>query len=113
VKPRSLLAALCLLVASCAYVEATTTQYVGVPRFAPVEPAAVQVLRGEPPERHDRLGEVLLDISVEPPALATDVEAKLRVEAAAMGGNAIYVARDVVVPGVGRKLVGIVIRYRQ
>ena len=38
----SVLLAACL--ASCAYVEATTTQYVGVPRFPPVEPAAVQVL---------------------------------------------------------------------
>ena len=33
---------------SCAYVEATSTQYVGVPRFPPVEPGAVQVLPSEP-----------------------------------------------------------------
>ena len=99
--------------ASCAYVEATTTQYVGVPRFAPVEPATVQVLRAEPTQRHDRLGEVLLDISVDPAPPVADVEQRLREEAAKMGANAVYVIRDVIRPGEARKLIGIAIRNRE
>src|SRR5581483_5627719 len=76
---------LALSIASCAYVDARTTQYVGVPRFPPTDPASVQVLRGEPRERHDRLGEVFLDISVDPPPPVEDIERKLR-EAAARWG---------------------------
>ena len=101
------------LVAACAYVDATTVQYVGVPRFPPVEPKAVQVLAKEPPQRHDRLGEVMLDISVDPPAEVAEIEQKLREEAGKMGANAVYVVRDVQRPGESRKLIGIAIRYKQ
>ena len=101
------------LVAACAYVDATTVQYVGVPRFPPVEPKAVQVLAQEPPQRHDRLGEVMLDISVDPPAEVAEIEQKLREEAGKMGANAVYVVRDVQRPGDSRKLIGIAIRYKQ
>ena len=101
------------LVAACAYVEATTTQYVGVPRFDPVDPKTVQVLRAEPvQQRYDRLGEILLDISVDPPAEVTEVEQRLREEAAKWGANAVFVVRDQVMPGVGRKLIAVAIRYR-
>ena len=107
------LAALACAVASCAYVEATTTQYVGVPRFPPVDPAAVKVLPGEPAQRHDRLGEVLLDISVDPAPPVADIEQRLREEGGKMGANAVYVIRDAIRPGETRKLIGIAIRYRQ
>ena len=112
---KPVLAALALagLAASCAYVEATTTQYVGVPRFPPSKPAAVQVLPAEPAQRHDRLGEVLLDISVDPAPPLADIEERLREEGAKMGANAVYVIRDAIRPGEGRKLIGIAIRYRQ
>lgn len=111
---RSLLgAAACLAAASCAYVEATAVQYVGVPRHAPGKPAEVQVLPSEPAQRHDRLGEILLDISVDPAPSAADIEARLREEGAKMGANAVYVIRDVARPGEDRKLIGIAIRYRQ
>jgi hypothetical protein len=100
------------LAAACAHVDATTTQYVGVPRFPPGDPAKVQVLPGEPAQRHDRLGEVLLDISVDPPAPVADVEQRLREEGAKMGANAVYVIRDAIRPGETRKLIGIAIRYR-
>lgn len=106
------LAALACAVASCAYVEATTTQYVGVPRFPPVDAAAVQVLPAEPAQRHDRLGEVLLDISVDPAPPVADVEQRLREEGGKMGANAVYVIRDAIRPGETRKLIGIAIRYR-
>jgi hypothetical protein len=109
---RALGCALALLVASCAYVDATTTQYVGVPRFPPSDPKTVQILRGEPMQPHDRLGEILLDISVEPPPDIAEVEQRLKQEAASWGANAVLVVRDQVMPGVGRKLIAVAIRYR-
>jgi hypothetical protein len=110
---RALLGALACLAASCAWVEATTVQYVGVPRYAPGKPAEVQVLPGEPAQRHDRLGEILLDISVDPAPPVADIEGRLREEGAKMGANAVYVIRDAARPGENRKLIGIAIRYRQ
>jgi hypothetical protein len=107
-----LLVVVACLQVSCAYVDATTTQYVGVPRFPPGDPAAVKVLRAAPMETHDRLGEILLDISVDPAPPVEDVEARLREEAAKMGGNAVFVVRDQLMPGVGRKLIGVAIRTR-
>ena len=101
-----------LMLASCAYVDATKTQYVGVPRFPPGDPKAVQVLRGEPMQPHDRLGEILLDISVDPPPDIGEVEQRLKEEAAQWGANAVFVVRDQVMPGVGRKLIAVAIRYR-
>ncbi|HJY76299.1 MAG TPA: hypothetical protein VKE95_06680 [Burkholderiales bacterium] len=101
-----------LMLASCAYVDATTTQYVGVPRFPPSDPKTVQILRGEPMQPHDRLGEILLDISVEPAPDVSEVEQRLKQEAASWGANAVLVVRDQVMPGVGRKLIGVALRYR-
>jgi len=101
------------LIASCAYVDATTTQYVGVPRFPAGDPAAVEVLPSEPMRTHDRLGEILLDISLDPAPPVADVEQRLREEAAKMGGNAVFVVRDMVNPNAGRKLIAVAIRYRQ
>jgi hypothetical protein len=107
------LAALACLAAACAYVEATTTQYVGVPRFPPSDPASVKVLRAEPIQmRYERLGEILLDISVDPPAPVEDVEQRLREEAARWGADAVFVVRDQMMPGLGRKLIGVAIRTR-
>jgi hypothetical protein len=105
--------ALACLAASCAYVDATTTEYVGVPRSPKVDADKVQVLPAEPAQRHDRLGEVLLTISVDPPPPVADIEQRLREEAGKMGATAVYVIRDVVRPGEDRKLIGIAIRYRQ
>jgi hypothetical protein len=107
-------AAIACLAAACAYGDATTTQYVGVPRFQPTDPKTVQVLRAEPVQaRYERRGEILLDISVEPAPEVAEVEQKLREEGAKWGANAVFVVRDQVMPGVGRKLIGVAIRYRQ
>jgi hypothetical protein len=92
--------------------DVTTTQYLGVPRTAPTDAATVQVLPSEPMRTHDRLGEILLDVSVDPAPPVQDVEQRLREEAAKMGGNAVFVVRDVVNPNVGRKLIAVAIRYR-
>lgn len=105
------LAATCAL-ASCAHIDAATTQYVGVPRTAPTDAATVQVLPSEPMRTHDRLGEILLDVSVDPAPPVADIEQRLREEAAKMGGNAVFVVRDVLHPDLGRKLIAVAIRYR-
>jgi len=110
---RLLILLLMLVVVGCTYVEATTTQYVGVQRFPPVDPSTVQVLPSEPPQRHDRLGEVLLDISVDFPPPAADIEERLRKEAAKWGANAVYVVHNTITPRDGHKLVAIAIRFRQ
>jgi hypothetical protein len=109
---RAALLVLACLAASCAHVDATTTQYVGVPRFPPTEAKSVQVLNAEPMKTHDRLGEILLDISVDPAPPIEDVEARLREEAAKLGANAVFVVRDMVNPNLGRKLIAVAIRYR-
>lgn len=110
---RTIAIVLLLAIVGCAYVDAHTTQYVGVQRYPATDPKTVQVLRGEPKERHDRLGEVMLDISVDPPAPVEDIEARLREEAAKWGANAVYVARDTITRVDGHKLVAIAIRFRQ
>jgi hypothetical protein len=97
-----------------AYVDATSTRYSGVETFPPTDPATVQVLDREPKARHDRLGEVKLDISLDPPATVADIDNRLREEAAKMGANAIYVIDGrVSAADKQRKLVGIAVRIRQ
>lgn len=110
---KRLLASLALALASCATMDATVTQYVGVPRFAPVDPAKVLILRAEPMQPHDRLGEILLDISLDPAPPIEDIEQRLREEAAKLGATAVFVVRDLVVPYTSRKLIGVAIRNRQ
>jgi hypothetical protein len=116
------------LLAACATVDATSTQYVGAPHPPPTDPANVAILRAEPGRPHDRLGEVVVDASTEPPPPIADVEAKMRAEAAKLGADAVVIVLDRVVPtGVyvsgpwwgrsvdtvtGRKIVGVAIKYR-
>jgi hypothetical protein len=104
---------LLFLLAACAYVDATTVPYVGVPTFAPVDPATVKVLGYEPRERHDRLGEVVVYASRDPAPSSAEMENRLREEAAKWGANAVYIVRDIIPPGSSeRQLVGIAVRFR-
>jgi hypothetical protein len=112
-KLRAFLGALACLAASCAYINASTTQYVGVPRYSPVDPATVKVLPAEPMQPpHDRLGEILLEISADPAPSVEEVEKRLREEGAKFGASAVFVARDQVIPGTGRRLIAVAIRNR-
>jgi hypothetical protein len=112
----------------CATVNAQTTAYVGVEHPAPTIASQVEVLRTEPTRPHVRLGEVLVDASLDPAPPITDVEQKLREESAKLGGNAVVVVYDHIQPVAayvsgplwnrdiqtiqGRKLKGIVIKYQ-
>jgi hypothetical protein len=112
-KLRAFLCAVACLAASCATIDASTTQYVGVPRYAPVDPATVRVLPAEPMQPpHDRLGEILLEISVDPAPSVQEIEQRLREEGAKFGASAVFVARDQVIPGATRRLIAVAIRTR-
>jgi len=122
------LAAALLALNGCATVDAQTTAYVGVEHPAPTLASEVVVLRTEPLRPHVRLGEVLIDASVDPAPPITQVEEKLREESAKLGGDAVVVVYDHIgtvgayVSGPlwsrdietiqGRKLKGIVIKYK-
>ena len=102
------------LTACVPYVDATSTRYDGVEKFSPTDPTTVQILDREPKQRHERLGEVKLDVSIDPPAAVADIDARLREEAAKMGANAIYIIDgNVSYADKQRKLVGIAVRIRQ
>ena len=124
----TLLAAVLLAIAGCTSIDARTTEYVGVPHAAPTSASSVQVLRTEPLRPHTRLGEIVIDASIEPAPPITDVEQKLREQAASIGGDAVVVVYDRIQPVSayvsgplwsrdmqtidGRKLKGIVIKYK-
>jgi hypothetical protein len=115
------------LMSGCATVDSTTTQYVGAPHPPPSDPAKVEILRAEPTRPHDRLGEIVVDASVEPAPPIAEVEEKLRTEAAKLGADAVVVVFDRIQPIAayvsgpwwgrsintitGRKLVGVAIKY--
>lgn len=123
-----LVAILACTLASCATVDATTTQDIGAPRFPPSDPARVEILRVEPQRAHDRLGDIVVDASTEPAPSVEKIEAKLRSEAGKLGADAVVVVYDHVQPTAayvsgplwdrsiqtvtGRKVVGVAIKYR-
>ena len=124
----ALLAALACALASCTSIDSHTTQYVGAPHQPPSDPARVEILRTEPTRPHDRLGEVMVDASVDPAPPIAEVEARLRNEAAKIGADAVVIVYDHVQPVgafvsgpwwgrtvdtiTGRKLIGVAIKYQ-
>jgi hypothetical protein len=68
------------VLASCASIDATTTQYVGVAHFPPTDPASVEIMRTESIRPHERLGEIVVDASTEPAPPIAEIEDKLRAE---------------------------------
>ncbi len=117
------------LLAACSSVEATSTPFVGASHPPPTNPAQVQILRSEPTRPNDQLGDVVIDASVEPAPPVTEIETKMRDEAAKMGADAVVVVRDDTEPVAayvtgplwdrdiqtisGRKVVGVAIAYRR
>jgi hypothetical protein len=122
----AIIAMACALVA-CATIDATTTQYVGAPHPAATDAATVQILRAPPARPHDRLGEIVVDASIDPAPPIEKVEQRLREEAAKIGADAVVVVLDRVQPVAayvtgpwwgrsvdtitGRKVVGVAIKY--
>lgn len=126
---RALPAVCGVLLAACATLDATTTAYVGAPHVRPSNPGTVEILRTEPTRPHDRLGEISVEASTEPAPPITEVEDKVRAEAAQLGADAAVVVVDRIQPVgayvsgpwwdrsidtiTGHKLVAVAIRYRR
>ena len=116
-----------LLAACGATIDAKSMQYAGASRPAPTDAMRVVILRSEPSGAHERLGEIVIDASVEPAPPVAQVEQKMREEGAKLGADAVVVVLDRVQPTAvyvsgpwwgrsantvtGRKLVGVAIRY--
>jgi len=108
--------------------ESKTTPYVTAPQLAPADPGAVKIVRTEPLEPHERLGEVVVDMSITMPPPIAQVEARLADESAKLGANAVVVVVDRVQPSegyvtgtywgrpmetvTGRKTIGVAIKYK-
>ena len=120
--------ALAGLLTSCASIDSQSTQFVGAPHQLPSDPLKVAILRAEPTRPHDRLGEVLVEASINPAPPIEKVEERLREQAAKIGADAVVIVLDRIQPtGVyvtggwwnqsletinGRKLVGVAIKYK-
>ena len=120
-------AGLLLLTGGCNTVSVSSRQDLGVPTFAPTDPATVQILRTPPMLPHIRLGEITCEPSGNPTVQA--IEAKFQQAAAKMGANAVVIVADqtqimgAYVTGPwwgrsiqtysGRVIVGVAIRYTQ
>ncbi|HXY54744.1 MAG TPA: hypothetical protein VEM40_08750 [Nitrospirota bacterium] len=77
---------------ACNYVSVNTKPYLGVPLYPPTNPTNVEILRTEPLQPHERLGEISLEPTGNPPV--AEMEQKLRVAAAKMGANAAVLVVD-------------------
>ena len=114
-------------VAGCNTVSTSDMQYLGVTKYPPSDPAAIQILHAEPTRPHVRLGEV----RAEPSSTSVDVtkiETALRASAAKLGADAIVIVFDhtqitgAMVTGpwwgrsmsaiTGRVIVGVAIKYQ-
>jgi hypothetical protein len=89
------LAALTGSVCSCSSTNTHKKQYASAP---PTQPANVHVLRYEPTQSTQQVGEIVLQIPPYPAQSPEDVEAKLREEGARLGADAVIVVDDRIQP---------------
>ena len=83
-----------LLGPGCSYYDSHTIAYVGAPRPAPTTPAQIELIHAPPTRAHERLGEIVVDTSLEPPPSIQKVEARFRREAAKLGADAVFIVQD-------------------
>jgi|YNPNPStandDraft_1061719.scaffolds.fasta_scaffold04338_10 hypothetical protein len=117
-----------LLLVGCSSLSSRTVQYVGAPRPPATSPTQIEILRSEPARPHEKLGEVVVDASIDPPPKIEKIEEVLRRDAAKMGADAVVLVHDQIHPvGAvitgpwwspmvstvrGRLIVGIAIKYQ-
>ena len=84
------------LAAACSFVNYRTLQYVGVERFPPSDPAKVVIMHAPPPKDVPvvKLGEVIVDASIDPQPKIGEIEAAIRKGAAQMGADAAVLVYD-------------------
>lgn len=119
---------LAALLAGCSSMSTRTIEYIGVSRFALSEAAKIEILKEPPSRTHERLGEVIIDVSTDPAPAVAKIESKLKEKAAKLGADAIVVVQDkaetagyVVMgpwwsnsysPVMGRVIVAVAIKYK-
>ncbi len=119
----------CLLTA-CASIDITTTPFIGAPHVPPTNPDSVVILQSAPKQTdtYERLGEIRLDATSSPAPPITEIEARLRKEAAKLGADAVIVILDRIQPiaayysggypvqslntVTGHRFIGIAIKYK-
>lgn len=89
----ALAAAAVIGLTGCQTVSTSHQQEIGGPKFAPSDPAQVQILRTEPTRPHVRLGEVRAEPSTESMDVSK-IEDALRKESAKLGADAAVVVYD-------------------
>ena len=120
-------AALCVL-AGCTIGSESTIRFSDAPKLPP-RSGWVQVLRVEPSRPYETLGEIVLESSMNPAVDSDALEAKLRANGAALGGDAVIVtldrtmaakegSTDAYATRAGdhdwkRRIVGVAIKYRE
>src|SRR5215472_10712102 len=82
-----------LAVTGCNTVSTTLTQAIGGPKFAPSNPAYVQILGTEPTRTNVSLGEIQAEPTTES-VPASDIETALKKEAAKLGADAFVIVAD-------------------
>jgi ABC-type sugar transport system substrate-binding protein len=85
-----LLAALTCSVCSCSTVSADTTKYAGA-QHPPTQPANVQILRFQPTQPCQQLGEIVLNAPSINSQSDEEIQTKLREEGAKLGADAVVV----------------------
>lgn len=111
----------------CATSGVSVVPYPNVPDFPATDPAKVQILRSEPTQPHQRLGEITVDVTGGTAPAAHQAQESLRAAAAKLGANAVVLVVDPLQPGAvasrtwwgkpggtvtGRDLIAVAIRYR-
>ncbi|EXF93523.1 hypothetical protein HK44_007545 [Pseudomonas fluorescens HK44] len=83
---------------ACSSIHAHTTEYAGAQHTTATSPNSVQILRTPPTRPYTRLGEVILHSSTQPAPPVNEFEQRLREEAAKIGGDAVVVIYDMMLP---------------
>jgi hypothetical protein len=112
----------------CSSLSSRSVAYIAAPRFGPTDATGIEILQAEPSRAHDKLGEVVVNASVDPAPPVDQIEARLRREAGRLGADAVYLVHDrtEAVGGVvmgpwwsqsystiqGRIVVGVAIKYK-
>jgi len=76
----------------CNTVSVSSKQYLGMPNYAPTDPASIQILRSAPEVPVQRLGEIYAEPNGNPSV--ETIEGKMRDAAAKMGANAVVLVSD-------------------
>jgi hypothetical protein len=82
------------LLTGCVSLTSRSVAYIGAARFNPTDPVQIEILQAEPERAHEKLGEAVVNASVDPAPSVDKIEARLRREAARLGADAVYLVHD-------------------